>query len=520
MARPDNFFRTLNGVAVHYDRPPLAPYGSRGVAYDFFATTDFEHTLDAFFAELESVCPFGRPEVITSAGAWVNKPLYHGSGEAFDLDGIHWANKKFITLDFPDDRRFYLGVESILRKHFPTVLNYYFNAAHRDHLHIDVGGELGFNRVRSKILFLQSALSHVMETPVSIDGVWGPQTAGALANALAELNIGGQLESLETWRRFLDAMSARAFGESIAHPIPAGKRVSVRRETVGNAKKWLASVDDEPEFFVGREAFYADQDGRGLSSYSGVKYKPEDYRQDFGFWADFILPTAYCESVEGFFNAINTWDKAHFTFGFMQFGAHVFNGDFAQYFRGMLALPEAAKYFPDLTLENNRVHRKVNGNLVNLETNTEPTRLATYLNSNFHVVEQGEVENAARLIHWSNNSLPSRRLQVAVSVQTFRRILSMRAATYSLDGKPDRVCLVIADIHHQGRGGQNKVTLIKNALDTNGDMEQAYQNLLTIGLPKFSQRINTLRSKIAAMVAEGRLGVMKYDAAQQDFVPV
>lgn len=520
MARPNNFFKTLNGVPVHYDRLPLAAYGSRGVPYDFYATRDFENKLDAFFAELEAVCPLGRPEVITSGGAWVDKPLYHGSGEAFDLDGIHWADKRFVTREFPNDRRFYVGVEALLRKHFPTVLNYYFNQAHEDHFHIDLGGQLAFNRVRNKVLFLQSALTHVMEMPVAIDGGWGTETAGATANALAKLNISGQLENLDTWRQFLAAISARAFGETISETVPTGKRVTVRKQTVGSEQKWFATVDDEPEFLVGQEVPYPPQDGRGLKNYGGVKYNPDDYRAEYGFWADLILPTAICESAAGFFNTINTWDRAHFTFGFMQFAAHVFDGDFAQYFRGLLAMPEAADYFPDLQLKNNLVHRKVNGDLVNLETNTEPTKLALYLNPNYQAVERVEVENAARFMHWSNNSLASRQRQVEVSVKTFRQILSQRAETFSLDGKLDKVCLVIADIYHQGRGGPNRQTLIKNALATSGDMEKAYRNLLTIGQDKHAPRINTLKGKITSMVADEKLGIMKYSTANKDFVPM
>lgn len=519
MPRPANFFKTLNGIPVHYDRPPLAAYGSRGVAYDFYATQEFEDKLDACFAELEQVCPLGRPEVITSAGAWVEKPnSYHNIGEAFDVDGIHWADKKLISLNFPDDRRLYLGVEAVLRKHFPTVLNYYYNLAHRDHLHVEMSRQMTFDRgARSEVLFLQAALTYVLNLPVAIDGGWGPETSGATTRALEELNIGGGLETLETWMQFLTAVSRRAFGEQ---PASAGKIVTVRKQTTNN--KWFATVGEEPEFVVGKEVPFPDQNGRGLSSYEGLKYNPADYRAEYGFWADFIYPTACCESVEGFFNTLNTYDRAYFTFGFMQFAAHVRGGDFAKYFRGLLALPEAADYFADLELKENLVHLRVNGGLVNLETNTEPPKLAKYLNPDFHVMEPVEAENAARLIHWTNNSLASRKLQVEISVQTFREILSGHAATYSLDGKPDKVCLVIADIYHHGRGGSNRETKIKNALATNGDMEKAYRNLLEVGnAPGYiAGRIEKLKTKVAAMVSEGRLGGMKYSAAKRDFVPI
>jgi len=171
-------------------------------------------------------------------------------------------------------------------------------------------------------------------------------------------------------------------------------------------------------------------------------------------------------------------------------------------------------------LKNNLIHQKTDSGLVNLEIDIEPTSLSLYLNPNFHEVEQIEVENAARFIHWSDNSVANRQLQVKISVQVIRDILNARARTYSLDGKPDKVCLVIADLHHQGRAGNQTVRLIKEALDTDGDMNKAYLNLLEIGKADYAPRIKTLRDKIVVMVRDGKLGKMKYSTARKDFVPI
>ena len=514
MSRPDTFFTTLNGITVLYDRKP-GDYGIRGVARDFFATRAIERKLDACFAELEDVCPLGRPTLILSAGAWVDKPGFHGSGEAFDLDAIHWTDKKFVCGEFLTDKRFYLGVDAVLRKHVPTVLNFFYNDAHHDHLHADLGGAMRFTRAESEVYFLQAALTHVLDIPVGIDGDWGPNTSAGTERALTELGISGSIEDEAVWMQLLTAISSRAFGEPI--PVSGAKTVSVRKVTVGDKTTWFAIVDNEPEFTVGRETFFAPQTGRGLSSLTGLTYDPDDYREKYGFWADFIYPTAFCESQKGFFNALNTWDRAHFTFGFMQFGAHVFDGDFARYFRGLLALKEASAYFPKLELKDNFIHQKTAAGLVNLETNTDPTKLAKFLNPDFRAVEQVEVENAARFIHWCNKSLENRQLQVKVSVEVFKSLLSRRAVIYSLNGKPDKVCLVIADIHHQGRG---KVAEVKSALDTGGDMNKAFRNLLEIGKVKFPGRIATLKSKISEMTAAGTLGIKKYDASSNDFVNI
>jgi len=213
MSQPANFFDSLSGVPVHYDRPPLAPYGSRGVPHRFHCTDNFETKLNGCFTELWQVCPLGRAEVITSAGAFVDKPGFHGRGEAFDLDGLHWAGRAFVTLNYPSDSRFYLGVEAVLRKHFGTVLDYHYNPAHRDHLHIDTGGEVGFNRsLKSKVFFLQAALTEVLDIPVGIDGVWGDETSGAAAQALTRLGISGQLETKAVWLQFLSQIATRGFG--------------------------------------------------------------------------------------------------------------------------------------------------------------------------------------------------------------------------------------------------------------------------------------------------------------------
>jgi hypothetical protein len=46
-----------------------------------------------------------------------------------------------------------------------------------------------------------------------------------------------------------------------------------------------------------------------------------------------------------------------FTFPFLQFAAHLPNGDFVRFLRGLLTLPLASEYFPDLRLSNGRVVR-------------------------------------------------------------------------------------------------------------------------------------------------------------------
>ena len=117
MSRPDHRFEKLAGVPVHYDRL-AAPfgYGTRGKPHTFYCAGTFEAALERCLQELWELCPLGRPEVITSAGAWVEKPGYHGQGRAFDLDGLFWVTKSFVTRydGFEGgDRTFYHAVEAV-----------------------------------------------------------------------------------------------------------------------------------------------------------------------------------------------------------------------------------------------------------------------------------------------------------------------------------------------------------------------------------------------------------------------
>ena len=217
MARPDNFFEVLAGVPVHYDRlaPPFG-YGTRGKPAKFYCLDPFETELNECFQELWDICPLGQAEVIASAGAWVEKPGFHGQGRAFDIDGIFWAGKGFVTLHDGfqgGDRVFYYAVEAIVRRHFGTVLDYNYDIDHRDHLHLDDGTAIGFQPGSpSRVKFLQGALTHVYELPVKVDGDFGPQTEQAVATALGALGIAGGIDNVSVWKEFLIRTAEKGFG--------------------------------------------------------------------------------------------------------------------------------------------------------------------------------------------------------------------------------------------------------------------------------------------------------------------
>lgn len=236
MPQPPASFTSLAGVPVHYDRPPVSGYGTRGIATRFFSDAGFTAMLERCFQELWQECPLGRAEVITSAGAYVNKAGQHGAGRAFDLDGIFWSSKNFVTLNDgynAGDRKFYYGVECILRRHFGQVLNFDYNADHRDHFHIDAAQMVGLRKGSTAVtVFVQGVLRRVYGLSVNVDGKWGPATEDALRDAATAAGM-NRVASVTEWQNFLLLTARRCFSGTVKSdvaafdPAYAGKSPSV-----------------------------------------------------------------------------------------------------------------------------------------------------------------------------------------------------------------------------------------------------------------------------------------------------
>ena len=128
------------------------------------------------------------------------------------------------------------------------------------------------------------------------------------------------------------------------------KMVSLRFDGV----RYWVQVDGGPAFLVGQRVSF--QGRKGLSNLKGTpaqRYDPRRHLADRpAVWLYFLAPTDAAEG--GLFHALNTYDRAAFTFGFLQYAAHVPDGDFVVYLRALLALPGAADHVPDLVLLDGR----------------------------------------------------------------------------------------------------------------------------------------------------------------------
>lgn len=238
------------------------------------------------------------------------------------------------------------------------------------------------------------------------------------------------------------------------------------------------------------------------------KYDRTTAYEDFGFWAYFIHPIAMAEG--GFYHTLNTYDRAHFTFSFLQFAAHVPNGDFIIYLRELLKLPLASEYFPDLALVNGRISRITDFGLQQVESDESTALLVEYLNPSTKEVEDTEIIQAAKFIHWAQNDSAHRLVQLKVGIRNFRNRMVNYAKRYQLDGADDVICLLITDIRHQGRATSSEIISALHSIDP-------FESLLKIGEPRYKERIKVLRREIKAMVAQRILGQRTYSLANEDF---
>lgn len=203
--------QNINDIPLHYARTTYHTYGTRGEQRNFQVEETFLDILKTAFKEVFENCPLGIPEVITTAGIYVNKIGQHSHGRAFDLDAIFWKNESLVTLNFIHQKELYLGIESFLRRHFGIVLNYFY-PNHKDHWHLDISVPVDFNQSsKSETLYVQMALKYIYGEEVIIDGIWGPQTSGMVKTVFGKLEISLPITTKINYLKFLQLTGKIAF---------------------------------------------------------------------------------------------------------------------------------------------------------------------------------------------------------------------------------------------------------------------------------------------------------------------
>ncbi|HEY2961376.1 MAG TPA: peptidoglycan-binding domain-containing protein [Pyrinomonadaceae bacterium] len=476
-----------------------------------------------------------------SKGNWT-----HFGDATRETDAAVWKNQptRIMRIDFDAMRR-YSGITDgappvidALETTITTVLSHSL-LANDPTLQLVAAGKLELSRTNklvSGIATVQQAMNILArkheEYAINLgpneanSGVFGPQTERALKALQKDLLLPetGVLDAstLKGLDELLMKASAEIETEEETTAVESSISVTANVE-IGNApltfdlskegNKWFASTAGE-RFYVGNRVPYKGRIGlKNDNNKTGPVYDPAEYFTSFGDWAYFIYPTARAESDRRF-NCLNTYDRAGFTFGFMQLAAHVADGDFVRFFRALLQLDEHKAYFPELELNGGHIVQRTENGLLRLENPDSSEKLKQYLNPSGGEVEPREVLSAARFVHWSAHSQAHRQLQVKIGVETARDKLRRAQKWMNLDGRSDKVCFVIMDVVHQGRG---TFPAMKPIVMNNNDAV-AYEKLLTIGGSDYQSRIQTIRTEVAKLEAAGHFGKKKYSAATNDFV--
>jgi hypothetical protein len=344
-----------------------------------------------------------------------------------------------------------------------------------------------------------AALAHLSHHGAALSLIIPESWAGATALVMPYVNAPSA------------AVSARTVvGTASRDPAPAphGRR---EVEIATQGARYYASVDGEPRFFLGTDVAYLGR--RGLMNAGnppGPRYRPAEYEGSHGAWAWYLLPTVTCES-NGHFTCLNTYDRACFTFGHVQLAAHTPDDNFVAFFRELLGQPSAAEYFPDLAVRGGRVCRLTDGGWMPLESAGQTGALMSYFNATPDAVDPVEADRAARMVDWTMRHRDVRDAQVAFAVREQKRKLAAHARRLPLDGMTDKLCLVVLDILHQGRGSY---AAIAGALR----QDDPFDALTSLGASRYRTRIATLRAGIRDLEGAGHVGWNVYDRAAGDFV--
>ena len=315
----------------------------------------------------------------------------------------------------------------------------------------------------------------------------------------------------------------------VSNPPPAGAVPTIRKAAVSGGRfDYFATLPGVAEYYVARSTKYLSL--RGLmqpgSKLYGPRYTAAAFAEEYGTVAGMLAAISAGEST-GYFNRLNTYDRAAFTFGFFQLAAHTPKDNLILLFRR--AASENAAFqslFPDLKLVEGILHRDLGTHTVSLEREYprpgHPAELnikdfMSYLNPDGVSVDDTELSTSARIVHLANVDEEFNKLQVNVAAQiTMRKLRNIYSEWYNLNGVSDLICTAIADIHHQGRGTK---TQVRNALSSASTVAGKVSALCKIGQADYAERCATLKQALAKAQADGHLGISVFEKSSGLFRP-
>ncbi len=198
-------------------------------AATYYVTEPFGARLDRWLA-LHQRHVGQVPDEIRSYGAWVrgSATSWHSSGEAIDIARLRADGRDLTSLRYDQwrdaparelDRRLalYWRTAAGLHHEFADVLTYLFDAAHSNHIHVDLG-RFGpeqprlIRRSNAQVQAVQAMCRHVWgRAEVEITGDYDDVTREATTRILEQSGGTGELtDSREAWQAFMVATMERA----------------------------------------------------------------------------------------------------------------------------------------------------------------------------------------------------------------------------------------------------------------------------------------------------------------------
>jgi hypothetical protein len=149
---------------------------------------------------------------------------WHNFGRALDLDRVYWSSTIRCDPYYQDHvdpsrrvRRRYLAVQAVSRRHFRYVLDGYYDAAHRDHMHLDDSALplVCDTTSRSGTVFVQQCCREFLGSSLAISGVWDSATEAAFRQSRRALGISSDPKFTETgWRAWCARAAAHGFADT------------------------------------------------------------------------------------------------------------------------------------------------------------------------------------------------------------------------------------------------------------------------------------------------------------------
>ncbi|GAB6140676.1 hypothetical protein JCM14076_14050 [Methylosoma difficile] len=308
-----------------------------------------------------------------------------------------------------------------------------------------------------------------------------------------------------------------------------GPEPTIRQVAVSAGKyDYFAKLPGVAEYYVASNTKYESRRGlwQPTSKLNGPRYTIAAFAEEYETVAGMLGVISAGES-SGYFNRLNTYDRAAFTFGFFQLAAHTPNDNLVLLFRRAAVENSAFQaLFPDLKLVDGVLHRDLGSHKVSLEKQYprpgHPSEknlkdFMTYLNADGTSIDDRELSASALLVHLANSDEAFNRLQVSVAAQiTMRKLTSAYSLWYNLNGVSDLICTAIADIHHQGRGTKTEV---RNALLSANTVQGKVSALCKVGQDNYAERCATLKQVLAKAEADEHLGISVFDKASGLFKP-